>query len=208
MNQLAFSLPFTAATSESSFFVSACNQEAYQWVQAWPNWPAHALLLYGPEGSGKTHLAHIWAAKANAISSASAESLSANAVVENIDRRTDQQQLFHLLNTAKEQGLYLLLTSSVAPKQLPFTLPDLTSRILALPAIAITAPDDAALYGALCKQLADRQLKVDEDVIAYLLPRMERSFAKLSQLIDTLDRASLEEKKSLTIPFLKKTLGY
>jgi len=209
MSQYALNLTLPPVFSADNFFVSGCNREAYQWITAWPEWPAHALLLTGPKGSGKTHLGHIWAGRAEARQwSVTNGQLSEknNLLIEDIEKIRDERALLHLLNYAKETGQYLLLTSSTPPKGLPFRLPDLTSRLLALPVAVLGQPDDEALGGVLRKQFADRQMKVGEDVIAYLLPRMERSLSKVNELASSLDRQALSEGKSLTIPFVRQWL--
>lgn len=208
-SQYAFGLSFPAVFVEENFYVCDCNREAHQWVNAWPNWPSFALVLYGDAGSGKSHLGHIWAKKSGASTSGmpDAKTHMGNALVEDIERISDERALLHLINKAKEQGDTLLLTSAMPPKQLPFTLPDLVSRLRALPTAGIAPPDEEALAAVMRKQFADRQMKVQDEVMAYLLPRMERSFAQVSALVESLDAQSLTQRKNLTIPFLKR-LGY
>jgi DnaA regulatory inactivator Hda len=214
MSQYALNISHTPVFSDSNFVVSACNREAWQWLESWPNWPAHGFYLYGPQGSGKSHLAHIWARKAQAsildcasVTDDDITSLRGNLLLEDIERLQDEQFLFHLYNASKEQGSHLLLTSRLSARDLPFRLPDLTSRINALPSAAIAEADDEALAAALRKQFADRQMKVADDVIAYLLPRTSRSFYKIRELVEKLDRASLAERKSLTIPYVRHFLS-
>lgn len=209
MSQYALPIKLPPVFSEHNFHVSACNREAHHWVMRWPDWQAHALLMYGSAGSGKTHLGHIWAARARGQvceTLPAPDTLTGPALIENIDRQADAKQLLHLLNYSKEQNLSLLLTSSQPPAALPFTLPDVMSRLKALPAVAIDAPDDELLAAVLRKQFADRQLKVDNDVIAFLLPRMERSFSQLTKIVETLDKEALALKRTLTIPFVKQVL--
>ena len=212
MTQYTFNLPLPPLYSEDNFMISDCNREAWQWIQNWENWPAHALLLYGPAGCGKSHLGHIWAQRAQAgrITAASLESVeprSGNWLIEDIEQLVSERALLHFYNASKENGGKLLLTSTHAANQLPFTLPDLTSRLLALPMAHIDQPDDAVLAGAMRKQLTDRQMKVDDEVIAYIIPRMERSFNALKNTVETIDRAALAEHKNITIPFVKRMLG-
>ena len=104
----------------------------------------------------------------------------------------------------REHGGSMLMTSMVPAPNLPFSLPDLTSRLLALPSVGIDQPDDDALAGAIRKQFSDRQMKVDEEVIKYLLPRMQRSFLKAKELVELLDAKALAEGKNITIPFVKR----
>lgn len=213
MPQYALPLSLPPVFAEDNFYVSACNRDAHQWLSRWPDWPAKTLLLYGPQGAGKSHLATIWAARAKAsIVSGKGlpqpDAVNGNYAIEDIEQIGDERTLLHWLNYSREKGESLLLTASEPPKRLLFTLPDLTSRLLALPCVGIAPPDDDALAAAMRKQFADRQLKVGEDIITFLLPRIGRSFPELAHVVQQLDEHALEAKKGLTIPFLKRTLGY
>ncbi len=213
MSQYALSLSLPAIFADENFTVSPSNSVAHQRVTSWPSWPAHGMYLYGPEGSGKSHLGHIWARqaaaqilRAQALDSAQIAYMDGNWLIEDIQHIADQKALFHLHNHLKEQGQYLLLTGNVAASLLPLDLPDLTSRIRALPAANITEADDHTVAAILRKQFADRQLKVDEELIAYLLPRIDRSYNKINELISSLDQQALAGHKKLTIPFVRQIL--
>ena len=211
MPQYTLSLSLPPLFSEDNFFVSPCNHDAWQWIKAWPNWNSHALIVYGPEGCGKSHLGHIWAARANA-SKLEASAVEANPsskqnwLIEDIERLADARKLLHFFNSCKEQGGQMLLTSSVAPKQLPFALPDLMSRLLALPAAHIDTPDDEVLASAMRKQFTDRQMMVDDEVITYILARVERSFTKIKELVEQLDALSLSEHKNISIALVRRLI--
>lgn len=209
MPQYTLPISLPPVYAEENFVVCDSNREAHRWIAAWPDWPAHALLLHGALGSGKTHLGRIWAAKSRAavVTEASAPPLTSSLVLENIERMPERA-LLHLLNAAKESPHFLLLTSFLPPTQLPFALPDLMSRLKSLPAAFIDAPDDAALAASLRKQFADRQLKVEEDVIAWLMPRIERSFSAARETVELLDAAALAEKRDITVPFARQALGH
>ncbi len=190
--------------------VSSCNELAYNQVMAWPVW--QSLLISGASGSGKTHLGHIWAERANAEyinckdSDLSPEHITRNLWLDDAEH-CDPEALFHTLNYAKEKKLSLLITAALPAAQLPFSLPDLTSRLRAMPAAHIDAPDDDVLSAVLRKQFADRQIKVSEDIISYLLTHTERSFTAIAGIVDTLDKQMLENKHRLTIPFIRQVLS-
>jgi chromosomal replication initiation ATPase DnaA len=208
MTQYPLSLSFPAVYAEENFVLSKCNREAHDFVMRWPDWPSYALILTGDAGCGKTHLGHVWAQKSGAlIASAKSipEPLACHALIESIDE-ADETTLFHTLNFARENNFSLLLTLQRATKDWPFHLPDLTSRLRALPQVMISPPDDEALAAVIRKQFSDRQLKVEEDVIAYLMLRIERSFPAAKMLVETLDAAAMAEKKNITVPFVRQHL--
>ena len=215
MTQYALPLALPAVYAEDNFTVGAPHRDAWQWVSSWPKWPAHALVLWGEPGSGKSHLGHIWQQKSDAQIIEAAELAGAdisamgrqNWLVENLHQLKDEEALLHLYNLTREHKQWLLLTSTLPAQQLPLTLPDLTSRLLSLPSAGIQTADDETVAALLRKQLADRQLKVEDDIIAYLLPRIDRSYIKINNLISGLDHAALARGKKLTIPFIREQLA-
>lgn len=212
MPQFTLPLSLPAVFSADNFFVSDSNQDAHAWITRWPDWAAHVLIISGPAGSGKSHLAHIWALRASAVVMAAdgiaPERATTHVLVEDIELCKDERALFHLFNQCKENGVSLLLTSACEPSALPFTLPDLTSRLKAAPLAIIHAPDDAVIAAALRKQFTDRQLMVDDEVLSYIAARMERTLSGVTTVVATLDEQALAEQKNITIPFVKKILGY
>jgi chromosomal replication initiation ATPase DnaA len=177
-------------------------------VERWPDWPARTVLLRGPEGSGKSHLAAIWAREAGArtVSPRSLDgadvpvALATGALVlDNLaEGQFDEAALFHLLNLAREERAYLLITARNAPATWRVALPDLASRLRALPVVALTAPDDALLRAVIVKLFADRQLAVDESLVGYLAARIERSFVAVRAAVAALDREALRLKRPVT----------
>lgn len=197
--QLAFDLPGLQAMTRDHFFVAPSNALALQTVEAWRDWPGRKLLLVGPEGAGKTHLAHIWAALADAVllpaetlAETDIASLAGRAVVvENADRIGEAEvQLFHLHNLATTTGA-LLLTARTPPRDWGLTLPDLISRMQATPLARLDAPDDALLSAVLVKLFADRQVAVPATLIPYLISRMPRSIGAARALVAALDAEAL-----------------
>lgn len=212
MPQLPLPLTLPARFSADNFFVSGCNEEAYETLLNNKNWQGHALYLYGEKGSGKSHLASIWKQKNKAViipsHSIDPPSISSSCVVEDIEFCADETALLHLFNHCKDIGVKLLMTSASEPASLPFTLPDLTSRLRACQLAKINPPDEFVIASVLRKQFSDLQLLVDDDVISYLTARTERTLAQVKNIVETLDRSALEQRKSITIPFVKKILGY
>jgi chromosomal replication initiation ATPase DnaA len=208
-DQLTFDLPARAALGRDDFFVSASNAVALASLEDWANWPSGKLVLAGPKGAGKTHLAHVWAADVNAaiidacdLANADIPAIAANryVVVEDADRLPDaasEEALFHLHNLTLADGGRLLITATEAPARWNIALPDLASRMQGTTLARIDPPDDALLTAMLLKLFSDRQIAVPPRLIDYLVPRMERSHAAAAALVDGLDQASLAARKPI-----------
>ena len=214
--QLILDLPHRAALGAEDFLVSDCNLGAVRLIDSWPNWGERTQLLIGPAASGKTHLVRVWQALSGAevvfpetldIAFLDAIGEGAALAVEDVDRRGyDEQALFHLLNAAKEKRLFVLLTARDTPSEL--ALPDLRSRLNALPAIRIGAPDDALLKTVMLKQFADRQLSVDPKVLDFLALHVDRSLAAASLAVEAVDRAALASGRKITRQLAAKALAW
>ena len=215
-HQLAFHLPHRAALGREDFLVSPANEQAVALIDRWPDWLNPALMLIGPPGSGKTHLAEVWRSMSGAALCRAEDVtvpevpklLGASAlVVEDLPGpHLQETALFHLLNLARESKSSLLFTSRLHPASLALTLKDLTSRLNAMPLAVLREPDDALLRGILVKLFTDRQIAVDEPTIAYMLARMERSAGAARALVDLIDRRSLEEGAAVTRSFVARIL--
>lgn len=207
IRQLAFDLPGTEALTRADFFVAPSNALALQAVEGWPGWPGRKLVLLGPEGAGKTHLAHVWAdaaggviLQADAIEAVDIASLTgARVAVEDAQRiGAAEAALFHLHNIVTSGGGALLVTATLPPRDWGLQLPDLLSRMQAAPVARLEAPDDGLLSAVLIKLFADRQLAVAPNLIAYLLSRMPRSVGAARSLVAALDAAALAEGRAVT----------
>ncbi len=185
------------------------------WIERWPDWPGFALALSGPAASGKSHLAQIFAEKSSSIVVSAAELTPDNipdiagdhgVVAEDADRGVDETALFHLYNLQKEQRRPLLLTGREPPNRWKIALPDLRSRLATLPVAEIGSPDEFLLEALLVKLFADRQLRIGPDVITYALPRIDRSFAAVHDLVQRLDEAALEGGRAVTVPLVRAVL--
>jgi chromosomal replication initiation ATPase DnaA len=206
--QLALALGHVENFGREDFLSGPSNAKALALVEAWPDWPARVVMLVGPEGSGKSHLAAIWAQAAGARSVAAralAEidpptALATGAlVIEDVpESGMSENVLFHLLNLAREEEAFILLTARTASTGWDIGLRDLASRLRALPVVVVAAPDDALLRAVIVKLSADRQLVLDEGVVGYLVTRIERSFAGARAAVALLDREALRQQRPIT----------
>jgi len=219
--QLPLDLGFRPAMGGEDFLVAPSNAEAVAWLDRWPAWPAPALTVWGPPGCGKTHLGQVWRARSHApqvtgaaLGEADLPSLIAAAravVVDEADQVTGkparEEALFHLYNLARDAGGHLLLLSRKAPARWRVKLPDLRSRLRGAPAVGVQAPDEALLAAVLVKLFADRQLIPSQEVIGYLLARMERSLDAARRVVAAIDRASLARQRPVTVPLVRDVLS-
>lgn len=212
--QLVFDLPHIPALGSEDFFVSASNESAARLIQSWPAWPNPIVVLAGPRGSGKTHLANVWRARtggesypAAGLPAAVERALEAGraVVIEDLDRGAfDEKKAFHLLNLARERRFEVLITARTLPGAWRVALPDLRSRLRSAALVSIEPPDEALLGAVLVKLFADRQLSVEPGVIGAILRRMERSLDAAQTTVDALDRAALAERRRVTRALVSK----
>lgn len=215
MRQLAIDLPHRPALGRADFLVSASNAEALGWIERWPTWPGGALALYGPPRSGKSHLAQLWRERAggvlvtgDALSGFAPDRLARQgAVAVDEAERAPERALLHLCNCCREAGAGLLVVARQAPASWQLALPDLASRLRAMPAVAIAPPDDALLAAVLVKHFADRQVRVEPRVVAFLLRRMERSFAAAALVAERLDRMTLGSGRPIGLAQARQVLA-
>lgn len=208
--QLSFDLPVRPALGREDFFVSPANAEAVAMIEGWDAWPGRKLILAGPPGAGKTHLAHVWAALSDArivaakdLSHAAIPQLARGPIaVEDADQiagdRPAEEALFHLHNLVLAEGHTLLLTAKRMPNLWPLTLPDLQSRMQGTLLTQLHAPDDSLLAAVLTKLFSDRQIAPSPDTVPYLARRMDRSFEAARAVVAALDATALSEGRPIT----------
>ena len=219
--QLALDLGHRPALGREDFLIAACNRDAVAWLDRWPDWPAGGLAIAGPPGCGKSHLAAVWRGASGAPLLTPADldrggppaALLGGAsacVIDDADRdiagTARERTLLHLYNHLREARGQILLTGRTPPARWPVDLPDLRSRLAALPAVAVGMPDEALIAAVLVKQFADRQLRVGEDVIVFLTARLERSFEAARQIVAAIDRAALSGRRPVTVPLAREVL--
>lgn len=206
------------AFDRADFLVAPSNAEAVAMIDSWPDWQGHALILHGPAASGKSHLGAVWQARSSAARLTPDELETADAIIASsrhillesgdfaIGSNEDEANLLHIYNMVRESGGSLLVTMRSAPQMLEFALPDLASRLRAVPCAAIQQPDEQLLAAIIVKMFNDRQLQVGTDVLQYILPRMERSFAAAHNLVEAADKRALAEKRAVTIPLVRQIM--
>jgi DnaA regulatory inactivator Hda len=215
-------LPFEDRVDHAveSFIVASSNRHAFDWIGRWPDWPFTTLVLVGPAGCGKTHLASLWRddSKAAVIDLAAAgieqaavlTAGGAAILAEDCDRVLDETRaertLLQLYNLAKAAGSRLLLTARQAPSQWRLDLPDLRSRLNSAMVVAIDPPDDELLGEVAAKLFEDKQIEVKDEVIAYLLSRCERTVSSVAQAVETLNLVSKTRQRPITVPMAREVL--
>jgi chromosomal replication initiation ATPase DnaA len=215
--QLVLDLPHLAAIGAEDLLVSRANEAAVEIVTQWPNWPQSAVLVVAPARAGKTHLGNVWRLRSGATrvealalteTDVAAVKPGGAVLVENLhDGFADQRAAFHLLNLAREHKLSILLTSRMPAGELQVQLPDLRSRLRALPVVTIARPDESLLRAVLVKHFIDRQLQVEPHTVSYLALRMEQSMEAAATLVDALDRAAMASHRRVTRALAAEVLG-
>lgn len=209
--QLRLDLAKASSHAADDFVISESNRRAVESLEAWPNWPGGRLALIGPPGSGKTHLAHVWATRVGAVEWDRARqptrtSTAGPTLIEDADRRAADESLFHIFNRA-DDGSTVLLTGRSVPSMWRVRLPDLRSRLNALTVANIETPDDAVLLGVVEKLFRERNIRPTPGVSNYILRRIERSVPAARDIVDQIDQYAGEEKREVTLSLVRDILG-
>ncbi|HTJ63407.1 MAG TPA: DnaA/Hda family protein [Alphaproteobacteria bacterium] len=218
--QLTLPLEHRVARGVEDFLVTPANRRAVEWIDRWPDWPFTALVIVGPAASGKTHLAALWKARAEAaavrlddsdIEQAATIAASRSILIDDCDITTGgaggQRALLQLYNLVRAAGRQMLLTASAPPTAWGIGLADLSSRLNSAMVVNIDSPDDVILSAIAMKGFADRQIAVDQSVIAYVVSRSERSFAGIARTVQALDEAAWAGKRPITIALARDVLN-
>jgi chromosomal replication initiation ATPase DnaA len=206
--QLVLALDHSVSFAPEDFLRGPSNASALTLVERWPDWPDRIVAMIGPEGSGKSHLASIWAdvtgarvlsAKLLPATDLPAAFATGALVLEDLEfAGLDERTLFHFLNLAREQRAFVLITSRSPLSTFPVAIRDLASRMRALPSVTVASPDDALLRALMVKLAADRQIAMDETVVNYLANRIERSFAAARAAVHQLDEEAMRQHRPVT----------
>ena len=214
-SQLPFAFPMKRSFAREDFVPGTSNEAALAFVDGWPQWPARVCALWGPSGSGKTHLSQIWKSTADAVEIAPTDltsdrvaelAASAHILIDEVGQNDNGAGLFHLINFINQTSGWLLLTGEQAPQRWPTAIPDLHSRLTAIPGVSLELPDEALMARVLLKLSGDRQLKFPEALIDYLVPRLRRSFVDAERLVILMDFLALENKRGPSIETAARAL--
>lgn len=203
------------------FLIAPCNAESFAWIDRWPDWSAPVLILQGPPACGKTHMGYVWMQRSGSrlVEARNLEQLPADRIflqqtpllIDHLDpwvgSRQAETTLFHIYNMLQEHGMSALITMRMSPEHADFAVPDLASRIRSCPVARIKMPDETLLGSLLIKMFQDRQLKPDQNLIKYILPRAERSFAAMRDIVERADALALAKKRPLSIPLMREVLA-
>ncbi len=214
-DQLILKFPEHRAYKKEDFYVSPSNQEAYDFINSWPKWIKRIINIYGPSGSGKSHLSSILKTKTKCLEILPKE-LNENVIfefktkevliIENFNEKIPEKLLFSLWNVALQDNKYFLINSIKPIISYKFKLPDLMSRIKSSLTIGIKLPSDDLISAIIAKNFSDKQIKVEEKHIDYIIKRIDRSYEKISQFILTLDKYSLKKGSPFGLKMIKEVL--
>ena len=214
-DQLLLKFPSRKAYLKEDFYVSSSNNEAFKLIESWPKWIKKAVNIFGPAGSGKTHLTSILKNKTSLITIESDKlddeiffkfKLKEVLIIENLNENISENLLFSLYNVSLQDNKYLLITSKKPINKLNFKLPDLRSRLNSTTIIGIDLPNDELISVILSKNFSDRQIEVEKKHIDYIIKRIDRSYEKISQFISTIDKYSLKKSSPFSLKLIKEVL--
>ena len=214
-DQLILKFPIHNIYKKEDFYVSSSNQTAYDFIDSWPKWIKRIVNIFGPSGSGKSHLVSVLEKKTSSLK-VDSKKLNENIflkfktkeslIIENLDEDISEKLLFSLWNIALQDNKYFLITSKKPINTYKFKLLDLKSRINSTLAIGINLPNDDLISVILAKNFSDKQIKVEKKHIDYIIKRIDRSYEKIAQFILTLDKYSLKKGSPFSLKLIKEVL--
>ena len=216
LDQKLLDFGITESFDESDYYVSKSNYFAKNIIEAWPKWEKKIVNLAGEEYSGKTHLSNIFKKKSNALYLYSKDiedkilkkiKLSNNIIIEDLEESFDEKLLYSIFNLVEQDNKYLLISSKKPIDTMKFSLPDLVSRLKNCIIAKIEQPDDELIYAIILKSFSDRQIKLDNKIINYIIKRIARSYRKLHEFIYKIDELSLKKKKSINFKIIKEIIN-
>jgi len=214
--QLTFNFPFKKSYSSQDFYVASNNFNAFTLIESWPKWEKKIVNLAGEKYSGKTHLSNIFKKKSNALYLYSNNiedkilkkiKLSNSIIIEDLEESFDEKLLYSIFNLVEQDNKYLLISSKKPIDTMKFTLPDLVSRLKNCIIATIEKPDDELIYAIILKSFSDRQIKLDNKIIDYIIKRIARSYSKMHEFIYKIDELSLKKKKSINFKIIKEIIN-
>ena len=200
---------------ENDYYVSKSNYFAKNIIQLWPKWEKKIVNLAGEKYSGKTHLSIIFKLKSNALYLNAKQvndqtlkkiKLSNNIIIEDLDESFDDKLLYSIFNLVEQDNKYLLISSNKPIDTMKFSLPDLVSRLKNCIIAKIQQPDDELIYAIILKSFSDRQIKLDNKIIDYIIKRIARSYSKMHEFIYKIDELSLKKRKSINFKIIKEII--
>ncbi len=216
MNQLVFKFPFKTKYYEQDYFVSSNNFSSYRLIESWPNWPGKWVNIFGPTGSGKTHLANILKKKIDSVKIIEAKNINNDSmtlfntfnclIIDNYNNNIEENIFYSLLNQSKQNDTFLVINSSVPIQDVKFNLIDLKSRAQSFINVGIDLPTDDLLRVIITKYFSDKQIEITPKISEYIIKNIERSYEKVFKLVKKIDDLSLSSGKSININLIKKVL--
>ena len=214
-DQLILKFPANQVYFKEDFYVSSSNQEAYDFINNWPKWIKRTVNIFGPMGSGKTHITSILKSKTPVLE-INSDSINDKIffefktkeilIIKNLNEKVSEKLLFSIWNVALQDNKYLLITSTKPISTYRFKLPDLQSRLGSCLCIGIKLPSDDLISVILAKNFSDKQIKVEKNHIDYIIKRIDRSYEKISQFISILDKYSLKKGSPFGLKLIKEVL--
>ena len=216
LDQKLLDFGISESFDENDYYVSKSNYFAKNIIEAWPKWEKKIVNLVGEKYSGKTHLSNIFKKKSNALYLYSNNiedmilkkiKLSNSIIIEDLDESFDEKLLYSIFNLVEQDNKYLLISSNKPIDTMKFTLPDLLSRLKNCIIATIEQPDDELIYAIILKSFSDRQIKLDNKIIDFIIKRIARSYSKMHEFIYKIDELSLKKKKSINFKTVKEIIN-